>query len=244
MRSELFSADNLEKESAQPGIRLQNSKMLKVELNGEVMARTGSMVAYQGQVQFQALGSGGVGKWLKQKVTGEGVPLMKIAGRGDLFLADRASDVHIIDLEQGDAITINGANVLAFDSTIQYDIKMVQGLGMFSTAGMFNCVFSGQGRIAITTKGTPVVMRVDQPTYADPQAAICWSASLQTGYHRADQIGLGTLLGKTTGESFTMSFSGQGFVVVQPSEEWVGGIAGSGSGQQQQGGLLGNLLGG
>ena len=41
MRSELFSAENLEKESAQPGLRLQNSKMLKVELNGECMARTG-----------------------------------------------------------------------------------------------------------------------------------------------------------------------------------------------------------
>ena len=54
---------------------LQNSKMLKIELNGECMARTGSMVAYQGQVQFQALGSGGVGKFLKQKLTGEGVPL-------------------------------------------------------------------------------------------------------------------------------------------------------------------------
>jgi uncharacterized protein (AIM24 family) len=216
--------------------------MLKVELNGEIMARTGSMVAYQGQMQFQALGSGGMSKWIKQKMTGEGVPLMKIAGRGDLFLADRASDVHIIDVEQGDAITINGANVLAFDSSVQYDIKMVQGLGMFSTAGMFNCVFSGQGRIAITTKGTPVVMKVDQPTYADPQAAICWSASLQTGYHRADQLGIGTLFGKTTGETFTMSFAGQGFVVVQPSEEWVGGVAGAGSGQQE-GGLLGGLFG-
>jgi uncharacterized protein (AIM24 family) len=207
MRSALFAAENMEKESAQPGMRLQNSKMLKVELNGEIMARTGSMVAYQGQMQFQALGSGGMGKWLKQKLTGEGVPLMKVAGRGDLFLADRAADVHLIDLEQGDAITINGANVLAFDSTVQYDIKMVQGLGMFSSAGMFNCVFSGQGRIAITTKGTPVVMTVDQPTYADPQAAICWSTTLQTGYHRADQLGIGTLLGRTTGEAFTMSFA-------------------------------------
>jgi uncharacterized protein (AIM24 family) len=244
MRSALFAAENMEKESAQPGMRLQNSKMLKVELNGEIMARTGSMVAYQGQMQFQALGSGGMGKWLKQKLTGEGVPLMKVAGHGDLFLADRASDVHLIDLEQGDAITINGANVLAFDSTVQYDIKMVQGLGMFSSAGMFNCVFSGQGRVAITTKGTPVVMTVDQPTYADPQAAICWSATLQTGYHRADQLGIGTLIGRTTGEAFTMSFAGQGFVVVQPSEEFAGGLAGSGSGQQQQSqGLLGGLLG-
>jgi uncharacterized protein (AIM24 family) len=244
MRSALFAAENMEKESTQAGMRLQNSKMLKVELNGEMMARTGSMVAYQGQVQFQALGSGGMGKWLKSKLTGEGVPLMKLSGRGDVFLADRAADVHLIDLEQGDAITINGQNVLAFDSTIQYDIKMVQGLGMFSAAGMFNCVFTGQGRIAITTKGTPVVMNVDQPTYADPQAAICWSASLQTGYHRAEQLGIGTLLGRRTGEAFTMSFAGQGFVVVQPSEEFAGLGAGGGGGQQQSGGgLLGGLLG-
>lgn len=241
MRSALFSAENLEKESTQPGMRLQNSKMLKIELNGECMARTGAMVAYQGNVQFKALGSGGMSKWIKQRVTGEGVPLMKLAGQGDVFLADRAADVHLIDLEPGDALSINGLNVLAFDSTLQYDIRMVQGLGMLSSAGLFNCVFTGQGRIAITSKGTPVVLTVDQPTYADPQAAICWSASLQTGYHRADQVGLGTLFGRTTGEAFTMSFTGQGFVVVQPSEELPTGLGGAGGGQQQ-GGLLGGLL--
>ncbi|MEH1012707.1 AIM24 family protein [Micromonospora sp. CPCC 206060] len=239
MRSALFSAENLEKESAQPGMRLQNSKMLKIELNGEAMARVGSMVAYQGQVQFQALGSGGLGKFLKQKLTGEGVPLMKLSGRGDVFLADLASDVHIIDLEQGDALSINGSSVLAFDSTLQYDIKMVSGAGMMSSAGLFNCVFSGHGRIAITTKGTPVVLNVDAPTYVDPQAAVCWSANLQVGYHRAEQLGIGTLLGRRTGEAYTMSFAGQGFVVVQPSEEPP--VAGSGQ-QEQQGGLLGGLL--
>src|SRR3954471_18131068 len=160
MRSDIFAAENLEKESAQPGLRLQNSKLLKVELNGEVMARTGAMVAYQGNVQFQALGSGGLGKFLKQKLTGEGVPLMKVSGQGDVFLAELAKDVHIIDLEPGDALSINGSSVLAFDSTLQYDIKMVGGAGMMSSSGLFNCVFSGHGRIAITTKGTPVVLNV------------------------------------------------------------------------------------
>ncbi|HWH01750.1 MAG TPA: AIM24 family protein [Pilimelia sp.] len=242
MRSALFSAENLEKESGQPGMRLQNHKMLKIELNGECLARAGSMVAYQGQVQFQALGSGGIGKWLKQKMTGEGVPLMRLTGRGDVFLADAASDVHIIDLEPGDGLSINGANVLAFDPTLQYDIKMVQGVGMLSSSGLFNCVFTGRGRIAVTTKGAPVVLTIDQPTYVDPQAAVCWSASLQTGYHRAEQLGLGTLLGRRTGEAFTMSFAGQGFVVVQPSEEPPGGLAGAAGGQQQGGGVLGNLL--
>ena len=124
-----------------------------------------------------------------------------------MFLADLASDIHLIDLEGGhDGLTINGKNVLAFEPTLAYDIRRVQGAGMLSNAGLFNCVFSGRGRIAITTKGSPVVLQVDQPPDADPQAAVCWSASLQTGFHRADQFGLGTLIGRSIGEAFTMSF--------------------------------------
>ena len=248
MRSDLFAPQLAEAQAQQPGMTLQNSKMVKVALNGEIMARQGSMVAYQGQVGFEAQGAGGIGKFLKQHITGEGIPLMKASGRGDLFLADTASDIFLIDLEGGqDGLTINGKNVLAFDTSLSWDIRRVQGMGMMSNAGLFNCVFTGQGRIAITCKGTPVVLNVDAPTFADPQAAVCWSASLQTGYHRADQMGLGTLLGRTTGEAFTMAFSGQGFVVVQPSEEVpLSMLAGTGSGNQSGaggGGLAGGLLG-
>ncbi|GAA4889635.1 AIM24 family protein [Actinomycetospora straminea] len=245
MRSNLFAPENQEQESAQPGLRLQNSKMLKIELNGECLARQGSMVAFQGQVHFEAKGSGGIGRFLKQQLTGEGVPLMKVSGRGDVFLADAASDVHLIDLEgPQDALSINGANVLAFEPTLSYDIQMVQGAASMSGSGLFNCVFSGQGRLAITCKGSPVVLNVDQPTYADPQAAVAWSAGLQVGVHRADQLGLGTLLGRTTGEAYTMGFSGRGFVIVQPSEEPpASAVGGHGSGQQSgSGGVLGGLF--
>jgi uncharacterized protein (AIM24 family) len=246
MRSDLFAPSHQETEPAQPGMVLQNSKMLKITLAGEVLARQGAMVAYQGQVQFKALGSGGMGKFLKQALTGEGIPLMKASGQGDVFLADLAADVHLIDLEgPHDALTINGKNVLAFEPTLSYDIRRVEGAGALSTAGLYNCVFSGQGRIAITAKGAPVVLNVDQPTFADPQAAIAWSAGLQTGIHRADQLGLGTLFGRSTGEAFTMSFAGQGFVIVQPSEELpVSMVSGTGSGDQSGvGGVLGGLLG-
>jgi uncharacterized protein (AIM24 family) len=244
MRSELFSADNMEKESSEPGLRLQNSKMLKVELNGEIMARRGAMVGYQGQVQFQGLGAGGVGKWLKSKVTGEGVPIMKMTGRGDVFLANEAQDVHLIDLEGNDALSINGANVLAFESTLQYDIRMVQGLGILSSAGLFNCMFTGKGRIAITTHGTPVVVNVDQPTYADPQAAVCWSASLQTGFPPGRAAGPRYVDRPHIRRDVHDELHGQGFVVIQPSELPPGGISGHGSGQQSRSsGLLGGLLG-
>lgn len=243
MHSELFASQYAE--STEPGIQKQGSKMCKVAMNGEVMARSGSMVAYQGDLRFEALGSGGIGNAIRQRLTGEGVPLMKVSGRGDLFLANASSDVHLVDLDGTDGLTINGANVLAFESTLSYRIGRVSGAGAASNAGLFNCVFTGRGRIAITTDGTPVVLDVDQPTYADPQAAVAWSSSLQTGVKSNDSFNLGTLIGRSTGERFTLSFSGHGFVIVQPSELPPGGmIGGTGSGEQSGvGGALGGLLG-
>lgn len=243
MRSDLFDASHAEVTGQ--GIQKQGGKMCKVAMNGEVMARAGSMVAYQGDLRFEALGSGGIGNVIRQRLSGEGVPLMKVSGRGDLFLADAASDVHLIDLDGSDGLTINGANVLAFESTLSYRIGRVQGAAMSSNAGLFNCIFTGQGRIAITTHGVPVVLTVDQPTYADPQAAVAWTSSLQTSVKSNDSFNLGTLMGRSTGERFTLAFSGQGFVVVQPSEQPPGGlIGGTGAGQQSGvGGALGGLLG-
>ncbi|WP_433578289.1 AIM24 family protein [Nocardia brasiliensis] len=244
MQSDLFNPSHAEVNGV--GIQKQGSKMIKVAVNGEVMARAGSMVAYQGDMQFKALGSGGIGRAIQQRLTGEGVPLMNVSGRGDLFLADSAADVHLIDLDGSDGLTINGSNVLAFDTSLSYNIQRVQGAaGVASNAGLFNCVFTGRGRIAITTHGSPVVLNVDQPTYADPQAAVAWSSSLQTGIKRNDSFGLGRLIGRSTGEGLTLSFSGRGFVIVQPSELPPGGLlGGTGGGQQagQSGGALGGLF--
>src|SRR3954470_23012401 len=112
MRSDPFSPQNAEAQTTQPGMKLQNGKMLKVALNGEMMVRQGAMVAYQGNIQFQGQGASGVGQFVKQHLTGEGVPLMRCTGSGDMFFADLASDVHLIDLEgRHDGLTINGKNV-------------------------------------------------------------------------------------------------------------------------------------
>ncbi|MFE3001338.1 AIM24 family protein [Nocardia sp. NPDC059246] len=245
VQSELFHPNHAEVSGY--GIQKQGGKMIRVAVDGETLARAGSMVAYQGELHFKALGSGGIGRAIQQRLTGEGVPLMQVSGRGDLFLANAASDVHIVDLDGTDGLTINGANVLAFDSTLSYNIQRVQGAaGYASNAGFFNCVFTGRGRIAITTHGSPVVLNVDQPTYADPQAAVAWSSSLQTGIKRNDSFGFSRLIGRSTGEGLTLSFSGRGFVIVQPSELPPGGfIGGTGGGQEagQSGGMFGGLLG-
>ena len=47
---------NAEAQMQQPGMKLQNGKMLKIALHGEMMVRQGAMVAYQGNIQFQGAG--------------------------------------------------------------------------------------------------------------------------------------------------------------------------------------------
>ena len=212
MRSELFGTYT---ESATTDrFTLQNPRMLRVALNGEVMARQGAMVAYQGQVDFAYQGSGGMGKLFKKAFTGEGMALMKVSGQGDVFFADDAMEIHLVNLEN-DSLTVNGGNVLAFDSTLTWDIKRVEGASMMA-GGVFNTTFTGAGTVAITSHGTPVVLNVDAPTYADIQAAVAWSTALSTNVRKT--AGAGALIGRGSGEAFQLGFSGQGFVIVQASE--------------------------
>ena len=68
MRSDLFGT-NLESTTADR-FTLQNSRMLRVALDGEVMARQGAMVAYQGQIDFAYQGSGASGSSSRRRSPG------------------------------------------------------------------------------------------------------------------------------------------------------------------------------
>jgi uncharacterized protein (AIM24 family) len=213
VRSELFGS-NLEASTPGEAFALQNSRMLRVALDGEVMARQGSMVAFQGEVDFEYQGSGGIGRFIKKALTGEGVPLMRCRGRGDVFFANFAAEVHLVRLE-GESLSVNGANILAFEPTLTWDIRRIEGASM-AAGGLFNTILTGSGWAAITSHGSPVVLQTDAPTYVDAQAAIAWSADLTTSIHRTMKVG--ALVGRGSGEAVQLGFAGSGFVVVQASE--------------------------
>jgi uncharacterized protein (AIM24 family) len=224
---------------SQDAFALQNSKLLKVRLEAvTVQAKLGSMVAYQGDVTFEHAGSGGLGRMLKKAVTGEGTQLMKITGSGEVFLADQAQDVHLIYLEN-DMITVNGENLLAFDAGIDWDIKRVEGASAMMGGGLFNLALQGTGWVAVISDGPPVLLNVaSAPTFADAQAAITWSSGVTTGI-RTD-FKMKNLIGRGSGESIQMAFTGQGWVLVQPSEGRITAATPASGG----GGGLGNLLNG
>jgi uncharacterized protein (AIM24 family) len=196
---------------------LQNGKLLKVRLDQmTIQAKQGAMVAYQGEVSFEHAGSGGLGKLMKKMATGEGQSLMKVSGTGEVFLADTAQDVHLFHLQE-DRITVNGRNLLAFESGIDWDIERIKSISGMMGGGLFNTKLEGTGWVAVVTDGPPVRLDVGEaPTFADAQAAVAWSAgvtsSLKTDIKMKSLIGLGS------GETFQMAFGGQGWVLVQPSE--------------------------
>src|ERR671929_1755379 len=214
---------------SQDAFALQNSKLLKVRLEAvTIQAKLGSMVAYQGDVTFEHAGSGGVGRMLKKAVTGEGTQLMKITGRGEVFLADQAQDIHLIYLEN-DTITVNGPNLLAFDTGIDWDIRRVEGASGMMGGGLYNMALHGTGWVAILSDGPPVLLNVAAaPTFADAQAAITWSSGVSTSIKT--DVNLKTLIGRGSGETIQMGFQGQGWVLVQPSEGRVSGAPASGGG--------------
>lgn len=223
--------DHQENPSTDPFV-LQNKKLLKISMNyGPVNAKTGSMVAYQGDVKFANKGSGGLNKLIKSKMTGEGVQMMTCTGSGELFVADDASEIQVMYLEN-DEISVNGNSILAFSSSIDWDIKRIQARGGMMTGGMYNVSLRGTGYVAITTKGDPVAFDVAlSPTFGDAQAVVMWTAGVHMDI-KIDSGGLGSLVRGGSGELLQMAFTGQGYVVIQPSE----GVSSGGGGQAGSGG--------
>jgi uncharacterized protein (AIM24 family) len=211
---------------------------VKVRLdNDSIQAKLGSMVAYQGDVRFEHQG-GGLGRFFKKALTGEGVKLMSANGVGDLFLAQDARKIMVIDLNS-ERMTVNGDSILAFEGNVDWDIRRVEGAGRMA-GGLFNVVLEGTGKVAVTSHGEPVLLDTNTPTFADPDSAIAWSGGVRTSV-RSD-ISFKTFLGRGSGETFQVSFEGPGWVLMQPSEGPTvpehshGGEAGGG-------GSLGSLFG-
>lgn len=233
MQSALFEQQNLEVQ-AQRRFALQNSQLLRVHLGGDVLAVKGAMVAYQGSIRFDHERAGSASRLFKKVVTGEDVSLMRVSGEGEVFFASEAGFVFLIDLA-GDSLCVNARNLLAFDSTVDWDIKRVQGAGMLS-GGLFNTMLQGTGTVAIHTVGQPVILDCSQqPTYVDVQSCVAWSGSLVPQV--VSSMNVRSMLRGGSGEAFQYAFAGPGFVVVQPSE-WTPPASSGGGGGFNLGGLL------
>ncbi|MGL4513614.1 MAG: AIM24 family protein [Lacipirellulaceae bacterium] len=204
---------------------LENPRMLELNLGAagcpsQAWIKMGSMVGYVGRVKFTREGilEQGVGNLLKKAVSGEGARLTRAEGEGRVYLADNAKKVTILQLE-GEPLFVNGNDVLAFETTIKNEIRMMKRVTGMLAGGLFNLRLQGTGLLAITTHYDPVTLRVvpGHPVFTDPNATVAWSGSLEPTLKT--DMSFKTFLGRGSGDSIQMKFEGDGFVVIQPMEE-------------------------
>jgi uncharacterized protein (AIM24 family) len=217
---EEFIKQTEQKDKGEGFFELETPRMLEVNLDGQVWAKAGSMVGYHGEIKFVREGilEHGLGTALKKAFTGEGASLMKANGRGKLYLADSGKKIIILNLSN-DSIYINGNDLLAFEPSIKWEIKLMKKIAGMLAGGLFNVRCKGTGMIAFTAHYEPITLKVTpgNSVITDPNATVAWSGNLMPTFQT--DITLKTLLGRGSGESIQMKFEGDGFVVIQPFEE-------------------------
>lgn len=197
--------------------QLENAYTLDVTITDTILAKVGSMVAYTSDLSFTGKMSaeGGLTGLIKEATTGEGTPVMTIEGEGHAYLADHEKEIQLLELGPQDSITINGEDVLAFESSVDFSISTIDSLAGAFAGGFTNVFLEGPGQIAITTHGDPLVF--EPPVSTDPSATVAWSQTTPTVEVNRN---LSDMVGQESGERYQMSFDGSdGFVVVQPYEE-------------------------
>jgi uncharacterized protein (AIM24 family) len=198
------------------GFQKENNRLLDIPLDGTVMVKAGSMVAYTGDVTFTGKSSaeGGLTGFVKEAVSSEGTPIMEAEGSGHLYIAEQSKKVQILSLDGDEAISVNGNDVLAFETSVDYEINTVSSISGMAAGGLTNVYLSGPGDVAISTHGDPLV--ITPPVYTDPDATVAWSTNLSPSFETNKTFEIG----QTSGEGIQMAFTGSdGFVVVQPNEE-------------------------
>ena len=217
---EEFVNQTQQQDRGQGTFELETERILELNLNGSMWTKMGSMISYRGNVKFTREGvlEQGIGNLLKKAVSGEGTRLTKAEGTGKVYLADAGKKITILNL-QGESIFVNGNDLLAFEPSINYQIRMMKKMSAMMAGGLFNIELQGSGMVAFTTHYDPITLLVtpDNPVVTDPNATVAWSGSL-TPEIKTD-VSLKTFFGRGSGESIQTLFEGNGFVVIQPFEE-------------------------
>ncbi|MEV6107679.1 AIM24 family protein [Streptomyces sp. NPDC051940] len=217
MQSPLFA--HVENQS-QERYALQNAQMLRCYLDGsnDILARKGAMVAYQGMVDFDGEFQGHARR-SRQRQAGESLELMRCSGQGTVYFANLAQYLHVVEISE--PVTVDSSYVLAMDSSLHWDVIAVDSQYGISGSGKFNLEITGRGKLVLMTSGKPLMMAVTPERYVnvDADAIVAWTSSLRVQMQsQTSSSGVWRRRGNT-GEGWELAFQGQGFALVQPSEQ-------------------------
>jgi uncharacterized protein (AIM24 family) len=196
--------------------------MLAVDMAGDsIRALNGSMVAYDGQMNFKRQGATAGGEGLRgairRRVAGESMTLMEVTGHGTVYLASKATEITLIPL-QGDTLFVESESLLALDGQLQTGVQFTGLRGMGSGQGLATTKVDGHGMVAILSDGPAIALEVGPgtPLCVDPHAYVAHRGQLQQDF--VTDVNWRTVVGQGSGESVQFRYQGHGLVYVQPAE--------------------------
>ncbi|MCP4643234.1 MAG: TIGR00266 family protein [bacterium] len=131
--------------------------VMHVDLDGKMYVQGGSYLAGASDLEISVEGR------VKSMLSGEGLFLLTVAGRGPLYLSSFGA-IHTVDLAQGEEHIVDTSHMVAFDASIQYQIEKAAGRtegvggflkGMVKSAMSgegFVCRYTGPGRVYVQTR--------------------------------------------------------------------------------------------
>jgi uncharacterized protein (AIM24 family) len=185
-----------------------------VELRDAWFMQKGRMIAYYGQMRFEALTQfSGIEAMVATRFSS---PLyvqdwVVATGQGKLIIGDRGYDINSYDLDNGN-LTIRAANLLAFQTSLELKQSIVPGF----------LTLIGTGKFLASSNG-PVIF-VEPPVRVDPQALVGWadcpspSLHYDTNWMQGFLAAASAFFGRESGEERQFDFTGAGTVLMQSSE--------------------------
>ncbi|WP_040799943.1 AIM24 family protein [Nocardia higoensis] len=225
-----------------------NGKVVKVDVGaaGGVVARTGAMLFYQGDVSFaphqipgaQGMGGGGLMGMAGRMMSGEHERTMLAQGSGQVHYGFAGLEVHVVHMQPGAALRVEASRLLANTAGLQASIVSVAGSGgggggggglmgalrgaaggALTGQGMFTTQLSGHGSAVLLAHGGFLELQVGgpNPVVVDPQAFVAAYGNVNTELKAA--LSWRDAVGRGSGEAMQLQCTGQGVVYVQASEE-------------------------
>ncbi|MEV0058481.1 AIM24 family protein [Nocardia sp. NPDC050718] len=227
-----------------------NGKVVKVDVGqaGGVVARTGAMLFYQGQVAFAphqipgagpGMGGGGLMRMAGAMMAGEHERTMLARGNGTVHYGFAGLEVHVVQMQQGAVLRVEASRLLANTAGLQSSVVSVAssgggggggggGLmgalrgaaaGVVTGQGMFTTQLSGQGAAVLLAHGGFLELQVGGPNPVIVDPQAFVAAYGNVQTELKSAMSWRDAVGRGAGEAMQLHCHGQGVVFVQASEE-------------------------
>ncbi|WP_067695180.1 AIM24 family protein [Nocardia jejuensis] len=228
-----------------------NGKVVKVHAGraGGVVARTGAMLFYTGDVSFsphqvpgagQMGGLGGMMGMAGRMMAGEHERTMLAQGDGEVHYGFAGLETHIVTMQPGAVLRVEASRLLANTAGLQSSVVSVtssggggQGgrggglmgalrgaaTGVLTGAGMFTTQISGQGAVVLLAHGGFLELPVGGQYPVVVDPQAFIAAYGNVQTELKSALSWRDAVGKGSGEAMQLHCVGQGVVYVQASEE-------------------------